>query len=171
MKSRDATIAIIVAIIGVCGVLGAALINNWDKLFPSPTQYIPPPTYSQPTDKPSDNPTEPVFTCGGTEVNGFCWYHGEDNLSCTDVCSSHGGYNLATSTYAGTEGNKENCLNLLYALNIPLDEFYETTQGGLGCFTIQTTSGNYFGYWDEHLTEAFATSGTPGRRRICACQQ
>lgn len=40
MKSRELSIPIIVALISLCGVLGAALINNWGEIHPTPT-YIP----------------------------------------------------------------------------------------------------------------------------------
>lgn len=39
---KESGIAIIVALISLCGVLGAAIINNWDKLFPPPPTYAPP---------------------------------------------------------------------------------------------------------------------------------
>lgn len=42
MKSKEVSIAIIVAIIGLCGVLGAAVINNWDKIFSTSPPYVPP---------------------------------------------------------------------------------------------------------------------------------
>lgn len=163
---KESGIAIIVALISLCGVLGAAIINNWDKLFP------PPPTYAPPAENPPEDVTDaPASTCSGTEAGGYCWYFGSENLSCSDVCSSHGGYNEATRTYAGSDGSPGNCKNIITALNIAQDDFFETAQGGLGCFAIQTTSGNYYGYWDEQPTTADATYVTPGRRRICACQQ
>ena len=165
MKSKETGVAIIVAIIGLCSALGAAVINNWDKIFP------PTPTYAPPTNPPGDATKEPVSTCGGMELEGSCWYFGGENLSCDAVCASHGGYNNATNTYAGSSGSAGNCKNVITSLNITLDDFFETTQGGLGCFAIQTTSGNYSGYWDEQPTTADATYATPGRRRVCACQR
>jgi hypothetical protein len=163
MKSKEATVAIIVAIIGLVGVLGAALIGNWDKIFgSSPTDVPPPPGGGTPDTGP---------TCNGTEVGGSCWYFGTENVSCDAVCASHDGYDNATRAYAGSDGSSGNCKRVLQALNIPLDDFFETTQGGIGCFAVQTTSGNYYGYWDSEPTTAGATYGTPGRRRICACQR
>jgi hypothetical protein len=165
MKSKDAGIAIIVALIGLCGVLGAAAINNWGKLFP------PAPTSAPPNEpQPGGETGKPVSTCSGREVGGFCWYFGEENASCNAVCAAHAGYHEATRTYAGSDGSAGNCRTVLTALNIPLDDFFETAQGGLGCFALQTTSGNYHGYWDTQPTTAAATYVTPGRRRICACQ-
>jgi hypothetical protein len=112
-----------------------------------------------------------VPSCGGAEAEGLCWYFGEANVSCEAVCANRGGYDAATRTYAGSDGSASNCRNIFRVLNIPLDDFFETTQGGLGCFAILTTTGNYFGYWDTQPTTAAATSVTPGRRRICGCQR
>jgi len=166
MKSKESSIAIIVALIGLCGVLGAAAINNWGKLFPPPPTNAPPSPHS-----PGGVTEEPVSNCSGTEVGGFCWHFGEEDVSCDAVCAHHDGYNNATRTYAGSDGATDNCRRVLAKLNITLDNFFETAQGGLGCFTIQTTSGNYSGFWDKQPTTSQATSVTPGRRRICACQR
>jgi hypothetical protein len=116
-------------------------------------------------------PISGISAGGGIAVEGFWWYFGPEDASCTVVCSAHGGYNAATRSYAGSDGTPENCQNVLKALNIPLDRFGKTTQDGIGCFAIQLTSGNYGGLWDAEPTEASATYGTPGRRRVCACNQ
>lgn len=169
---KESGIAIIVALIGLCGVLGAAVINNWDDIFPPSPTYAPPNEPPQDTtqEPPTDITEEPPPACSGTEVGGFCWYFGDENLSCSAVCSTHGGYDVATKTYTGSDGSPGNCQNVIAALNIAQDDFFETTQGGLGCFALQNTSGNYFGYWDAQPTTADATYATPGRQRICACQ-
>ena len=172
MQSRDARIAIIVALIGLVGVLGAAVINNWGQLFPpQPTVGVPttlPSTSVPPTTAP---PTVPTAGCGGTVVDGHCWYLGDENVSCSTVCETRGGYDVATQTYSGSNGSADQCRAILTALNLPIDNLFETTQGGIGCFVIQNTTGGYFGYWDSQLTVADATYTTPGRRRICACQR
>jgi hypothetical protein len=122
-----------------------------------------------PSPTPSPSPG-PAGGCGGIQVAGACWYFGAENASCDMVCAPNGGYNPATRGYAGSDGSPGNCQNVLKALGVPLDNFYSTTQGGLGCFALQTTSGNYYGYWDTDPTSGAATSPTAGRRRICACQ-
>lgn len=108
--------------------------------------------------------------CGGVDVGGYCWYLGSDSTSCESVCASHGGYNEATRAYAGSNGSAANCQAVLSALGIPYSAFYNTSQGGLGCFIIPTVGGGYNGYWDQQPTTAIATYGVPGRRRACACQ-
>jgi hypothetical protein len=57
MKSKEASVAIMIAFIGLCGVLGAAVINNLDKIFP------PTPTHVAPNPNPPDPTKEPVLPC------------------------------------------------------------------------------------------------------------
>ncbi len=139
-------------------------------LVPPPTPTDTPTLVPPPTATPTHTATRPP-ACGGTEVRGYCWYVGAENASCDAVCAPHGGYHKATRTFAGSDGSPQNCRSLLKALRVPLDNFFPTTQGGIGCFILRTTSGNYFGYWDSQPTTASATSATPGRRRICACRR
>jgi hypothetical protein len=106
--------------------------------------------------------------CMGDEVGGFCWYLGAENRSCTDVCASHGGYHEATRFFAGSDGSNDNCMAVLGALGYPSGQFSETLQGGIGCFAV--ISIETFRLRDTQPTTASATSGTPGRRRVCACQ-
>jgi len=120
----------------------------------------------------SDQQVSPGQTGGcSLGAGGYCWYFGADSASCDDVCASHGGYHEATRSYAGSDGSPSDCRGVLDSLGLAIDDFFETAQGGIGCFAIQNTSGNYFGYWDQHPTTSSATYGTPGRHRICACQQ
>ena len=109
----------------------------------------------------------PESDCDGVEFGGYCWYHGAQNTSCDEVCASHGGYHEATRYFAGSDGSNQNCMDVLGALGIHEGTFYETAQGGIGCFTI---SGAPYRYRDTQTTTASATYGTPGRRRVCACQ-
>jgi cysteine-rich repeat protein len=42
--------------------------------------------------------------CAGWSWNGGCWYTAAAvNMSCTQVCAAHGGFNAATSTHAGNQ--------------------------------------------------------------------
>ncbi len=125
------------------------------------------------TGGPQESPPSPgdaaAAVCEGVAVAGFCWYLGGDSAPCDSVCVAHGGYDEATRMYAGSDGSSDKCREVLQALQLPIDNFFETTQGGIGCFVIQNTSGNYFGYWDKQPTTASATTPTPGRNRVCAC--
>lgn len=40
-------------------------------------------------------------SCAGSTYDGHCWYKGSVGESCTSVCDAHGGYDEATTTYAG----------------------------------------------------------------------
>jgi len=57
---------------------------------------------------PAGNTTEttvfdpPVSSCAGALIGGSCWYYGAQAESCTNVCSTHAGYDVATATYAGS---------------------------------------------------------------------
>jgi hypothetical protein len=118
-------------------------------------------TLAQKSDAPSQN-------CMGVNVGGYCWYQGAEDESCSEVCASHGGYHEATRYYAGSDGTNENCKAVLGAFGFSSGKFFETAQGGLGCFII---GGAPYRYRDkQHRTEASAKSVTPGRRRVCACQ-
>lgn len=121
--------------------------------------------------KPKQGSSGGTTGCGGVQVGGFCWYFGADSASCDDVCSSHGGYHDATRSFAGSDGSPVSCRNVLDAMGLVVDDFYETKQGGIGCFALRNTKGNYIGYWDDVPTTSSGTYGVPGRQRICACQQ
>ena len=55
--------------------------------------------------------------CSGVSVGGYCWYLGAAGQSCTQVCSSRGGVNIAgTRNYAGSGGTNAQCLSVLNAL-------------------------------------------------------
>lgn len=54
--------------------------------------------------------------CGGTSVGGFCWYKSANSGNCTTACATHGGYNTATLTYAGSAGTDSNCQAVMDAL-------------------------------------------------------
>ena len=77
---------------------------------------------------------------------------------------------IITGTKTSDSSTGQVPYQLSEALDIPLGDFFETAQGGIGCFTTRNTNGSYSGFWDEHPTTASATYGVPGRRRICACQ-
>lgn len=124
-----------------------------------------------PTQAPAPTSPSSAAQCGGVTTGGYCWYLGAENASCDTVCSTHGGYNDGTRLFAGSSGNTDNCKSVLNALKIPFSQFYNTSQGGLGCFAIPNTSGNFFGYWDQQPTTSSATTSTAGRRRACACQR
>ncbi|MFA5161280.1 MAG: hypothetical protein WC421_03455 [Elusimicrobiales bacterium] len=48
----------------------------------------------------------------------FHWYKGTAGDSCTTTCSSHGGYNAATKTYAGSTGTDAHCQSVASAIGL-----------------------------------------------------
>jgi hypothetical protein len=77
--STNHRVAITIAVIGVLGTLGAALIGNWDKIFSSesPTSTRPRPTQSHPqpsaiTQSPAPTPTT-VLRSTQDQVIGYNW--------------------------------------------------------------------------------------------------
>lgn len=102
--------------------------------------------------------------CGGTLIGGYCWYLGANGDTCNTVCSTHGGYNAATGTYAGSSGSNANCQNVMTTLG---------ASGGsvtdLGC------SGSYVGngcfvYNGNRYRCTNSTDGTSYLgQRACAC--
>lgn len=64
MSESNPRVAIIIAIVGVVGTLGAALIANWDKIFLSSRELpakvdSPQPARAQPAAEPASNATSP----------------------------------------------------------------------------------------------------------------
>ncbi|MCB0376940.1 MAG: hypothetical protein KDD33_00480 [Bdellovibrionales bacterium] len=105
-------------------------------------------------------------TCAGTLYGGYCWYHGSSNQSCTTVCSTHGGYNSATLTYAGSSGSNTNCQNVMNAMGADGSTVFSSNWGlGLGCFNSTDASGTR--YRDSAATTAAGQSAAA--LRACAC--
>lgn len=107
----------------------------------------------------------PAPTCGGDLVGGYCWYIGNLNQSCDQVCNGHGGCNLAgTRNYAGSGGTNGRCFNVKEAVTPSYWYPSATTWGGvnLGCYA--QTTGLYRG---DALTTCAAKSASA--TRYCAC--
>jgi hypothetical protein len=97
-------------------------------------------------------------------VGGSCWYLAEPNESCTETCSTHGGYDEATKTYAGSAGTVASCKAVLNALG-----GYNYWKGdicGLGGIGCHKYTGD--GWRDLTTTTADATPND-GSKRACAC--
>jgi hypothetical protein len=116
-----------------------------------------------------DSDTSPPASCAS--VGGSCWYLGEAEASCADVCASHGGYSEATRTYAGSAGSNGNCAAVLSALGLSGGVTNVIAAEGVGCsnwpgfsFRVEspetTASASYAGYSEDI-----------GVRRACACNE
>ncbi len=107
--------------------------------------------------------TSCTATCGGTSVGGYCWYAGAIGASCTTTCASHGGYNAATLSYAGSGGTDANCTSVEAALGWGIRFSGDISLSGLGCFSWSGVGV----YLDTLATTADATWSNGAR--ACAC--
>lgn len=107
----------------------------------------------------------PVSSCtgGGSEIGGACWYMGAAGESCTTVCSSRGGYNSATGTFAGSSGSDVNCEAVLNALSAPAGAIGSAGNDG-GCYFATSKSQRKRG-----TTSTTAGFSDAGMDRACAC--
>jgi hypothetical protein len=130
-----------------------------DPMDPDPD---PDPVYDPPPET-MDGP------CSGTVYAGCCWYlGGGTHPSCTNVCSSHGGYNSCTMTWAGSGGSEVKCDAVLTALGLPGPGTTSTLIGsgaGVGCFWMDVASDRYW-VRDTPTTEGATYTLA---RRACAC--
>lgn len=118
-------------------------------------------------------------SCGGKQVGGYCWYQGNYNASCTTTCASHGGYNAATLTYAGSSGTNANCKAVVETLiGTTVDAATNSTgTKAVGCVyryyyddQYQFTETYAHRYTTPATTEAATISaGTYTEYRACAC--
>ncbi|MDJ0766559.1 MAG: hypothetical protein QNJ97_26530 [Myxococcota bacterium] len=111
-----------------------------------------------------------VATCGGLEVDEFCWYFGQAGLSCDTVCADHGGYHEATRTYAGSNGTNAQCNDLLTAFGaastFTTDGTFEEGEGqGLGCAEWDNSQR-----WRTIDPPTDSGGSSSAYRRVCACQ-
>lgn len=107
--------------------------------------------------------------CSGVSVGGYCWYLGAVGQSCTQVCSSRGGVNIAgTRNYAGSGGTNAQCQSVLNALGqtggvnqLPCEDGMQYT----GCIRFSLFFGNI------RCTGATTTDvgSYSAASRACAC--
>lgn len=58
--------------------------------------------------------------CDGFEVDGICFYFGDENISCDAVCSTHSGTTDAIVAFMGSSRPGKNCSLLLTRMDIPI---------------------------------------------------
>jgi len=106
--------------------------------------------------------------CDGTQAFGRCWFFGEDNQSCDDVCGANGSlYDTATLSVAGSDGSDATCLALMDLLGTPgsgLTWPSTTYSSGIGCAMDPTNARA------RVVTPATVSDAKDsGIRRLCAC--
>jgi hypothetical protein len=103
--------------------------------------------------------------CAGDLVGGYCWYLGGSGDSCTTVCSSHGGYNAATASYAGSSGSNANCQAVAAAVSPGTWLGECSSPDGSGC------GKDMFGKVCRETNYATTSDATVTGNRFCACNQ
>jgi hypothetical protein len=117
-------------------------------------------------------PVEPA--CGGTLVDGVCWYLGAVDTACDDECGVHGGVDTSAAGAIGTPeqgGSLDTCTTILRALGtLPgvVTEGFRQDALGFGCHLFTDAEGVTSAWW---LTApAFSTSvSNPNARLVCGC--
>jgi len=99
----------------------------------------------------------------GVSVGGSCWFLGEPNQSCDEVCDLRGlNYSVATRTFAGSDGSISNCREVLTALGADWSTGGDATcSSGLGC--------TFDGANAVRCTTPTTSSASSGLQRACAC--
>lgn len=115
-------------------------------------------------------------SCNGTVVGSFNWYPGAAGLSCTQVCSTCGGVDMAgTRDYAGSGGTLANCsavLNALWPGQLTGQVVNQGTGAGsydsMGCVHWGAGQGVSYGV-RYYLVATSADNSAGDTYRACAC--
>lgn len=132
------------------------------------------------TATPSDGPTTDDSTtddssgasgstqpCGGAWSAGFCWYYGDLYESCTDVCSTHGGYDQAgTRDYVGSGAPDDTrCGEIMPLVGVNRPVATVISSSGHGCYWFEDDDTVHW----ERGGPTQAGSRSINVRRLCAC--
>lgn len=127
-----------------------------------------------PLDAGAPPPDNQQPACGGALLGGACWYLGELDQTCDDVCAERGGFAPAALAAAGTPaqgGSLEGCTAVLQALGaLPgvVTEGFREDGLGFGCHLFVDPSGAATAWW---LTapDLSPTAANPSARLACGC--
>jgi hypothetical protein len=103
------------------------------------------------------SPAEPVPepACAGVGLGGACWYLGDAELACNDVCASHGGFAPEAATIVGTPaqgGSVEGCTAVLEALGalpapVTVTAGFRDDGLGFGCHVFTNAPAATAAWW------------------------
>lgn len=109
----------------------------------------------------------------GRRQNLYCWFLGQLNENCLDVCAAvSGSYVDATITYVGSGGQGARCNQVQTALNLgglSRDELAGPNGAAVGCSVLSAVGVQVTRRYTSPATTA--TASHPSVRRICACGQ
>jgi len=123
-------------------------------------------------DEPAEPAPEPA--CAGARLGGACWYLGDAELACDDVCASHGGFALETASVVGTTaqgGSIEGCtavLEALGALPAPVNPGFREDGLGFGCHIFTNGTAATAAWWLSAPDLSPTASGI-AVRIACSC--
>lgn len=103
-------------------------------------------------------------TCGGTMVDGYCWYPGTVNKGCDEACASHGGCNMAGLLHAGSDGTNADCKAVLDALGIWSGAVGTGAGADLGCAFNSYVTGRW-----RYTGTTTCEGSYIYNKRACAC--
>lgn len=112
-------------------------------------------------------------SCGGVSVGGFCWYLGAYGQSCSEVCSSRGGYHQATESFAGSGGSHRNCVDVVAALTNQNSPTVANGTGGpaAGCTYADDPTPAQVGFFWFNTSATSASFSHALAKRVCSCQK
>jgi hypothetical protein len=137
-------------------------------------------TAAEPNQTPPDaSGAEPVLpepdpACGGTLLQGSCWYLSDVGQACEDVCALHGGFSLASAALIGTPaqgGSIEGCTAVLQVLATApgsVNEGFREDGLGLGCHLFVEADATEVAWWltsPDLSPQAFSAQS----RHACGC--
>jgi hypothetical protein len=114
-----------------------------------------------------------VLPCGGARVFGLCWYLAGTDTSCSDACTSRGGFDPRAIEYIGTPsqgGSAAECQQVMIALGRSgTVGAAERPDKGLGCH-LWNDGALYWLQSPSFEPTAVTPAGTDVRL-ACACLQ
>ncbi len=116
-----------------------------------------------------------VCQAGGQQVGGHCWYLGTSGQSCDQTCAAAGqAYDVATQTFAGSEGSDAACVAVLQALVASWPSFSSqdcdaSGWGALGCWALPPFFLNTWSFQRCAAPPTTADASASVARRACAC--
>lgn len=91
-RDPSARVQVIVAVIGLAGVMGAALIANWDKIFPRQAGAVAPVSTASSQPEPAPRAEHPVHSSGGLLIGPghfFDFDSGIEQIAGADLLYEH----------------------------------------------------------------------------------
>jgi hypothetical protein len=117
-----------------------------------------------------DVDTAPRLSCaGGASYGGICWFLGEPNQNCFEVCEPFGGYHEDTPKYIGSHnqgGDFDVCYDILTALRRSGMLYGGTRDDELGLGCHRWEGDDYWWLWEPDFDPSHKTYSA---QVVCGC--